>query len=533
MGDASVTLRVVGCWGEVAVQWVVWGTWVFGAIFSHSSLASSYKKPENYDSSKVMQVEQLRTAVEKSPSFFTSIESTLEWTAKHYPEQFSYYTLMKASRSLQPASWLDPRALVYGPEASFAFTFTGYHEGLEMYQAREGLKAYDFFEMTHDPEGGATIQKNPNRCYGCHEARLRPIWDEYDKWKGAYGEDDDVIIDFDSQKYPTSATPEYESYMREHFTHFMEYRARAKSHPRYRYLTVLASPPEFTRDYPEFEFKVAPYAPSSRYFNYDYRPNLRLTGLLAEQNAKRVTHLLQEDRDCFAYYGRVLLANLLRCDRAVGERMGKLRVEAESRAVKRFGEIDVTSWSPNGADLDGNMAMMLLLGVDKNDFNLSLDPKFWNYFEGGLFMHELVRKELYDAISAEGPALGQVETRSVYNALLILGKEGENKGEAKDRFGLVCSKILEPLPDPPPKELCAAPTAIEVPRAFPTCMGCHHGSGRGAPKIDFTDHTALKKEPLRTLILNRIKSSDPNRRMPPLRTLSRHEKEELKIFFGD
>lgn len=114
------------------------------------------------------------------------------------------YTLMHKSRSLQEASPLEPRVIMFNRDASFVLTFNGSpaQRGgakLEMMQFDATERAFTFYEISF-PEGDATKQlifseKNPRACVACHQSDPRPNWEPYFAWPGAYGSEDDSVLE--------------------------------------------------------------------------------------------------------------------------------------------------------------------------------------------------------------------------------------------------------------------------------------------------------------------------------------------------
>ncbi|MBY0384495.1 hypothetical protein K2X05_04985, partial [bacterium] len=68
-------------------------------------------------------------------------------------EFFQNYVLMYRSRSLQDASYLMPRAIVFGRSAKFIMAFNGHekqkgYNNLEIIQYREKTQRWEFREIT-------------------------------------------------------------------------------------------------------------------------------------------------------------------------------------------------------------------------------------------------------------------------------------------------------------------------------------------------------------------------------------------------
>lgn len=209
----------------------------------------------------------------------------------------SNYTLMYESRSLQDATPTSPRVILFGKNAKLTCAFNGEptqagYDSLECFQFRDETQSFDFRQIQFPTaenglktvafsRSGTSVDEKTS-CMGCHgspQFGLRPNWDSYSTWKGAYGENDDNIGD---QK-----------------TAYAGFVARRDSHPRYRYLIQDAT------------FPTAPYeAPTSSVM--DGRPNLRFSDYVGRWNAIRAGRIL---RNSVANWERLAFAvKGLRCE---------------------------------------------------------------------------------------------------------------------------------------------------------------------------------------------------------------------------
>ena len=120
----------------------------------------------------------------------------------------SNYALMRATRSLQHADPLHPRAILFGVDASLTCTFSGVRHRagfdlLECIQFRKKERAFDFRQIVFPmAENGlvepAFSERNVTvngeiHCTSCHGRDPKPLWDSYRFWPGAYGESDDDL----------------------------------------------------------------------------------------------------------------------------------------------------------------------------------------------------------------------------------------------------------------------------------------------------------------------------------------------------
>ncbi len=109
----------------------------------------------------------------------------------------SRYVLMHESRSVQEATYRDPRVLLYTEDAKFVLAFNGDpaeagHLALETLEFNDDAGVFRLREVTFPSETAGPTHAlfsdvNPPRCLSCHRDEPQPIWDEYPEWPGAYG----------------------------------------------------------------------------------------------------------------------------------------------------------------------------------------------------------------------------------------------------------------------------------------------------------------------------------------------------------
>lgn len=132
--------------------------------------------------------------------------TTLEQALALVPETFyNNYVLMYRSRSLQDASPIYPRAILFGRTAKFIMAFNGHEEqkgfnNLEMIQYREATNKWEFRELTFFKDKAPVVSEaNPKKCLECHQSPKRqnidprPNWEPYNFWPGAYASVDDTL----------------------------------------------------------------------------------------------------------------------------------------------------------------------------------------------------------------------------------------------------------------------------------------------------------------------------------------------------
>lgn len=200
------------------------------------------------------------------------------------------YTLMFASRSLQGATFLNPRVILFGPDARFIITFNGDpgqrgFRTLETMEFDDSRSEFRLRELTfpEHPGGAAQVlvsEVNPPRCTRCHGTPARPVWDTFPLWPGAYGE-----------RYRASLSARERSEL-------AAFLAQQPTHARYRYLLDaehLADPDTFRTG------AFHAYSGSQR-----EPPNARLSIALARlQSRAIVVQLLHQP--AFATYQYALL----------------------------------------------------------------------------------------------------------------------------------------------------------------------------------------------------------------------------------
>lgn len=145
------------------------------------------------------------------------VDHALPVLSAQYKKYMYYHTLMYSSFSIQGSSFEQPRAIVYGPEAKFIFTFNGKNSQaggneLESVEFDEAQKKFLFREiifksskfdisdigLTADEidfqnETLLVSKANPQKCLQCHGQNASPIWQAYFNWPGAFGSNDDQL----------------------------------------------------------------------------------------------------------------------------------------------------------------------------------------------------------------------------------------------------------------------------------------------------------------------------------------------------
>jgi hypothetical protein len=219
--------------------------------------------------------------------------STIEELIAALPQDLrTHYALVFSSRSLQDASFANPRVILFGSSAQLIVTFNGDasahgYAAVETMEFDARTNRFLFREIAFSPDAGeaprgASISEpNPARCVACHDRPPRPIWDAPPSWPGVYGE-----------RYHAGLSPEEMNGMR-------EFLATRSNHPRYRYLlgaTAFADRETYVQGAPGV-YNGASIEP----------PNARLSALLTALNMRSILSELV-DAAAFGAHSYVLLA---------------------------------------------------------------------------------------------------------------------------------------------------------------------------------------------------------------------------------
>lgn len=265
------------------------------------------------------------------------------------------YTLVYDSHSLQQSSHRDPRALLFGSDATLVLTFNGdpaqrTFDELEAVQFRENPPRFEFHSIAFRDGKVEVSPPNPTLCQRCHGADPHPIWGSYRydpktlnvHWPGAYGSIHDA---------PKLDAAEGEA--------FQNFRTLAREHDRYRHLRL---------EHPESAW--FPYGDGA--FQHRFRPNNRLGNLLARLNARRVADRIERGA-FFRDRPATVVSWLLGCPQT---REPEMRESLRAIFASRFphsensglyGEPD--KYTPRDHDLF--MLEKLTTGLDVYTWNLS------------------------------------------------------------------------------------------------------------------------------------------------------------------
>jgi hypothetical protein len=522
------------------------------------SYRSYYDHPEkNLPSPSFSEVEKILRSGK-----VRTIPELLSWYQGAYPDVLSRFTLMRESESLQGASPENPRVIVYGPRAELIFTFNG-HSNQKGYDVVEWIEfdkqqsKFRFFETGFDREGqrfAEVSEANPAKCMQCHGVSLRPIWEQYDFWPGAYGEDDDALIQFEGVKYPPFISdPDRRARHTLHRQQFLSFRDSAKTHERYRFLKFFESK----------DSDVAPYIPRPRMGTSPLRPNLNLTALLAPMQGQQLAERMAKDTACFNSAAAVFAALALNCD--LLEYVTDPVKEARNFVRESLPE-DPIRWSTsNEFEANSDLARIMgLFGMDHTDWHMGRQPKQWRYFIGFRFQYDDVVAALFERfpVSWMLPKYNSVrailypgyyedddysadEQQGTYNGEPHMSDmeygERQNARSAPERaWGRACKALVDQFP-PDLNDITRGCDGSSVDldneaenkdlTVVSMCQSCHQNSGTEsalAPPLFDETGKALSAEHFKE-IFRRIELpvEDPEH-MPPQRKLSLSERVQLR-----
>jgi hypothetical protein len=302
------------------------------------------------------------------------------------------YTLVYDSHSLQQSNLANPRALLFGADATLVLTFNGdpsqrTFDELEAVQFRESPPRFEFHSIAFRGGKVDISPPNPPLCQRCHGADPHPIWGSYrydtkndnEHWPGVYGSKHDA--------------PKLNAAEREAFNTF---RARARTHDRYRHLRT---------EHPESAW--FPYGEGA--FQHRFRPNNRLGNLLARLNARRIADRVVRG-EFFRARPATTLLWLIGCPQTD---LPAMRETLRAMFATRFPESaysvlhrELNAYAPRDRDLF--MLEKLTTGLDVYTWNLS--PAIERYetrFSTGITtMDRLVAARLLEAQYDSGSTFG-------------------------------------------------------------------------------------------------------------------------------
>jgi hypothetical protein len=215
---------------------------------------------------------KIKTLVSQS----NSIDSFLSKLPKQMRENF---TLMHHSNSLHSdtTTFDSPRAILFDNDASTIVAFNGKSNFAEVIQFDSEVGSYTFTNIVEEKTNNRSSLKmdsDSSACAGCHTNALRPNWDPYFFWEGAYGsEDDSYTENGDELREVKKLIPKL---------------GPKSTTPRYRHLLnveKILGPTTLSNGISRLDSQ-------SKLLMMASKPNMSLLLLLAQQNTTRVAKLL-------------------------------------------------------------------------------------------------------------------------------------------------------------------------------------------------------------------------------------------------
>ncbi len=148
-----------------------------------------------FDHEPLISIKDIKTWVEHDSSSVNTVSKFL----KRLPEAYrSHFVLQYASNSLHEATAETPRMIFFGPDSRLLMAVSGEPSDLryniiEFIEFNAKTSRYEFHELDFSSSQKPKLISNPSSCKNCHGSSLRPNWEPYDLWPGAYGTLHDTI----------------------------------------------------------------------------------------------------------------------------------------------------------------------------------------------------------------------------------------------------------------------------------------------------------------------------------------------------
>ncbi len=173
-----------------------------------------------------------------------------EFLAALPPSLHENFVLMHASKSLHQATPSAPRQILFGSDARFLLAASGVttdprYQLLEFAEFDATSGRYRFGTIDFSRAGLPTVTEDVARCAGCHGTPTRPIWGQYPRWEGAYGDEHGTV----------------DAAVKEAFAAFV---TASGASPRYRHLVFAKDPSGVT-----FELSARYYPYPNTDFNHE------------------------------------------------------------------------------------------------------------------------------------------------------------------------------------------------------------------------------------------------------------------------
>jgi cytochrome c553 len=456
--------------------------------------------------------------------------TTVEGLLQALPEPLrAHYALVFRSRSLQDASYANPRAILFGDDASLVITFNGHpsergYDAVETMEFNASSSSFQFREIRFGDLGAppAVSEANPVRCTVCHGTPARPIWDTPPGWPGVYGE-----------RYHSGLSAQEARGVR-------EYLALQPAHPRYRELIG-------SRRFAERETYVTNSTTSYNGLTTE-PPNARFSALLTQLNTRAIMATLRSQPGYEAHRYVLLAAAERDCGpladlyppgfRAslgvqLREFLGALaRVDQQQQAAKATRLVDGSALRSRGfRPLDMGQLRFVVergLGVstefwtmalEHNTYDLAAPPDTWS-----------LDAALLEAVTATDGTLAELHAyRSFDSGDAYCKRLGERSREALERWYAVTARDMLSV---------GRDDAAAGAPALALCVACH--SGEIARQIPFTNPQELAprlvegdypRGRLLDEIRYRLSDAAGNERMPRGMLLSSDQVRALEKYF--
>ncbi|HVK62439.1 MAG TPA: hypothetical protein VM432_12855 [Bdellovibrionales bacterium] len=328
----------------------------------------------------------------------------------------SNFTFMHTSRSIQGASPEYPRAILWSGDSKMLVSFNGHssldgNDRLEIIEFNDGEARFEFHTVNQTPDGLVFQNENGTQnCFGCHgmiSDDLKPVWDVYQVWRGAYGANNDRMDLPGSEK----AKNDYVSFLNS-----------SKDHPRYSKL--------------KFDFTKSTLSPFSDRFetsmDLDQQPNMRLGIVINRLAAKRIVRQIRERGEPAAIKA---LSTLMACPQTPLDETLQAAIEPR-----------ISTWisrthTPVGYDQDFVNGITSLLAAPMTRlFQVARDLEIPNHewattqeknsntiFEGTRFPFDaIVAHELYEQLMQSMPELRPMYSRTGFKDIGDKSKTGHD-----------------------------------------------------------------------------------------------------------
>lgn len=238
-------------------------------------------------------------------SYVNQTSSVEEFISNLSPETRAQFVLMHTSKSLQEAQYQKPRVIMYTKFGQMLLSFNDASlkngDKVEVILFDKQSKTFSAHEIDYSADR-PKLHRNPQKCIGCHGVDLRPNWNTYSFWDGAYaGYDSRLSRPAGMQTWDISEYEEIQKFVKTY-----------KNHPRYKYL-------EHVEDHATPANGIAPESSDVRDSFRVKSQNLEeLTLKITRLNNKRVRRILSESPE-FEHFKYAFLS-LMSCEKDHFER---------------------------------------------------------------------------------------------------------------------------------------------------------------------------------------------------------------------